>query len=174
MKVRNHENKIFSRIIILISESFPYQLTTADLPAGFELETTTEDTLYELEQTWRTPLDSSNSTYLIIIDYNSSSAAKSTIQLSGLFGGGEVDIEGADRAINVSFFGIAISAQKGSYIATGSVFSNESEDVITLLEAQMVILPGKSGGIPGFTLIFSGLSIGILVVLHRKRIFVKK
>ena len=149
-------------------DTFPYKLTTPDLPAGFELVETINDTLYELDQTWKTPSDTSGSTYLTVTDYNSSSAAKSTIQLSGLFAGEDVDIEGADRAINISFFGTAISAQKGSYIATCSNYLGESEDVITLLEAQIAILPGSSGGIPGFTLIFSGLSIGLLVLIRKK------
>ena len=150
------------------TDPFPYKLTSADLPTGFELVETTNDTLYVVEQTWNTPSDTTGNTFLTVIDYNTSSLAKTTIQLSGLLAGEEVDIEGADRTVNISFFGTVISAQRGSYIATGSGFTSESEDIITLLEAQIAILPGSSGGIPGFKLIFSGLSIGILVLIRKK------
>ncbi|MHA2345913.1 MAG: hypothetical protein ACXACP_04285, partial [Candidatus Hodarchaeales archaeon] len=105
---------------------------------------------------------------LTVVDYNTSSLAKSTIQLSGLFAGNPVKIEGADRTVNISFIGSTIMAQKGSYIATCAAITSSAEDVITLLEAQMAILPKSGGGIPGFTVMFSILSVGTLVLIQKK------
>ncbi|MHA1940447.1 MAG: hypothetical protein ACXAB2_02030 [Candidatus Hodarchaeales archaeon] len=149
-------------------DTFPYQLTTNDLPTGFELVFTENSTLYVLEQTWKTPSDPTGATMLTVVDYNTSSLAKSTIQLSGLFAGNPVKIEGADRTVNISFIGSTIMAQKGSYIATCAAITSSAEDVITLLEAQMAILPKSGGGIPGFTVMFSILSVGTLVLIQKK------
>ena len=132
------------------ADTFPYKLTESDdVPPGFELVNTFNESLY--------------------VDYNTSSLAKTTIQLGGLFAGDPVDINGADRTANVSFFVSTIMAQKGSYIASCAILSSSAADVITLLEAQIAILPSSSGGgISGFTIIFSILSIGTLVLIYKK------
>ena len=151
------------------ADIFPYKLTTSDVPSGFELVDTFNESLYVLEQNWKTPSDPAGLTMLSVVDYNTSALAKTTIQLSGIFAGDPVDIEGADRTVNVSFFVSTLMAQKGSYIASCAVLSSSAADVITLLEAQIAILPGSSGGgIPGFTIILSILSVGTLVFIHKK------
>ena len=152
------------------ADTFPYKLTESDdVPPGFELVNTFNESLYVLEQNWKTPSDPAGLTILSVVDYNTSSLAKTTIQLGGLFAGDPVDINGADRTANVSFFVSTIMAQKGSYIASCAILSSSAADVITLLEAQIAILPSSSGGgISGFTIIFSILSIGTLVLIYKK------
>ncbi len=152
------------------NDAFPYKITStnSEIPTGFELVDTFNESLYVLEQHWKTPSDPDGYTILSVEDYNTSSLAKTTMGFSEWFAGDPVEVEGADQTINVSFFVNTIMARKGSFIASCSDIWSSAEDVVTLLELQIAILPGSGGGISGFTIIFSIFSVGALVILYKK------
>lgn len=155
-------------LTVTAQDTFPHKLNNDDLPEGFELVTTTNDTQYEIVQTWETPSDITGSTILTVIDHNTTDAAKLAIVGANLLAGDPVTVSGADEAVNSSFFGIdTIIARKKSYIASCSDIASDAEDVITLLEAQMEKIP-DDGGVPGFTLLATFIAIGVGVITFKK------
>lgn len=155
-------------LTVTAQDTFPHKLTNADLPEGFELVTTTNDTQNEIVQVWKTPSDTNGTTILTVIDYNTTDAAKFAIAGAKIFFGTPFTVSGADEAVNSSIMGIdTILARKKAYVASCSDISSDIEDVITLLEAQMKKIPGD-GGVPGFTLFTTFIAISICVITFKK------
>lgn len=165
---------VLSQYVPSIAEegNFPYKLTTADTPDGYELVSSYYETNFTITQSWNTPTDNYGLTSLTVTDYNTTNAAKSVITGLALFSPTDESVSGSDDTVSVILvFSETIYARNGKYVATCISVSSTHEEVITLLEAQMdLINGGNSGGsAPGFSIQISLIAIGIITVLLKKK-----
>ena len=161
---------IASMSIMTVTAAFPYALTTEDLPEGFELVSTLLDTDLHISQTWKTPSDSTGMTSLSVENAGSVSNASAVIDALSLFGSTSVSVSGADEAKKVSILMLTtIYAREDKYILISAALASTEADVITLLEAQVTKISGKSSA-PGFILLSSIAAISVFsIILNRYR-----
>jgi len=150
--------------------AFDCAVVNADLPSGFELQSTTVETATMISQVWKTPSDTTGLTMMSCTNYTQTATAKDIIE------GIKVarpdynytSVSGASEAVEVWYqTDKTIYARKGAFVAYSATITSEEADIKTLLSAQMNKIPGSSIT-PGFALITAIVAVAVASFLLKK------
>jgi hypothetical protein len=161
---------LFITFLLLVApavaeNTFPNALTEADLPSGFELVVSEGDE-FNSTQSWKTPSDSLGASSVSVVKYNKSTDIDTAWAGFELLGAETISFEGAEKALNYTFFVNIYVALKSNHVVTVTGFS-DFDDLKTLMEVQLGKL--SSGAAPGFSLLVGLISISLIAITMKKK-----